>query len=466
MRVGLTKELAQFCHSITFESLSEEIVGRTRDLLLDCLGVTLRSSTIPSSRTMAKAASDLSPAGSATVWGTNLRIAPQYAALANGTAAHGIEMDDVTSESSLHPGVVAFPTAMAIAEQVDSNPKEIVAAVVAGYEVIMRLGEATMNPEGNYSLGFHSTGTCGVFGATVIAGKLLGLDADQLTTALGIAGSMASGSMEYLTDGAWTKRMHPGWAAHNGILAARLAKEGYVGPKTIIEGPFGFLNAYTRKATPGKILEKLGSPYKIMETNIKVHACCRYIHAAIDAALHLVEERGVRADDVQRIHASVLRAGYDVVADPIDKKRVPSNVIEAQFSVPFAIAVSLVKGGAGFNEFIQRNVEDPKVRATMQKVECYVDDDLDRTYPQHWQAKVTAKLLDGTEVSEHVLHPRGGWPGEAVTWEEIVEKFMELASPVVPAETLREITTNAQRFEMLGNIAEITNLLTKPMDQS
>jgi 2-methylcitrate dehydratase PrpD len=459
MTTALTKELAQFCHSITFESLPKEAITRTKDLLLDCLGVTLRSSTIPSSQTMAKTASLLSSGGNSTIWGTNHYILPQYAALANGTAAHGIEMDDVTSESSLHPGVVAYPTALAIAEELNSDPKDIIAAVVAGYEVIMRLGEATLNPEGNYSLGFHSTGTCGVFGAAMISGKLLELDADQLTTALGIAGSMASGSMEYLTEGAWTKRMHPGWAAHSGILAARLAKEGYTGPQTIIEGTFGFLNAYTRKANPDKVVTDLGSPYKILETNIKIHACCRYMHASIDAALQLAREKKITPDQIKQIRVNVLRGGFDVVADPIDKKRTPANVVEAQFSVPFGIAVALVKGRAGYNEFIQQNVEDKEVRETMQKVECYIDDELDQTYPVHWQAKLWIKLHDDTEILTHIRHPRGGWPGEQISWEEIMEKFLELADPVFPKERLKDIVDKTHRLETLSSINEITRLL-------
>lgn len=462
----LTKNLAQFCEEITFESVPEEVTERTKDLLLDCLGVTLRSSTIPSSRTIVAATSGLSAAGDATVWGTDLHMTPQYAALANGTAAHGLEMDDVTSESSLHPGVVAFPTAMAIAEELGSEPKEVIAAVIAGYEVIMRLGEATMNPEGNYSLGFHSTGTCGVFGATVIAGKLIGLDAEGLTNALGIAGSMASGSMEYLTDGAWTKRLHPGWAAHNGILAAHLAKERFLGPKTILEGPFGFLNAYTRKATPNKILENLGSPYKVMEANVKIHACCRYMHAPIDAALQLIEKQGITAADVQRVRVSVPRAGFDVVAEPLGKKREPANVVEAQFSIPFAIAVSFVRGQAGFDEFSQENVEDSAIKEMMQKVEPYVDDALDQTYPRQWQAQLTTELKDGGELSAHIVHPHGGWPGEAITRNEIVEKFMKLAPPSADTEILQEIVANTRRFEKLSGASGITALLAKPSTPS
>ena len=196
--------------------------------------------------------------------------------MANGTAFHSIEMDDVNNEASLHPGVVAFPTALSMADLAHVSGKDFIAAVVAGYDVIVRLGRA-LQPAEHYGRGFHPTGTCGAFGAAVVAGRLLGLQGDDFIHALGIAGSQTAGSMEFLAQGAWTKRLHPGWASHSGSWAALLARSGYTGPTTILEGRDGFLQAYSGNPDMSLVLQDLGDEYLITRTAIKPHACCRYV---------------------------------------------------------------------------------------------------------------------------------------------------------------------------------------------
>jgi 2-methylcitrate dehydratase PrpD len=459
MTLPLTAELVSFCHSLTYDTLPPEVVERTKDLFVDWLGVTLRGTTVPSSATMAQFAGSFAHPGPSLVLATGERVDVQYAALANGTAAHAIELDDVTNESSTHPGIVMFPTAFAAAEALSSDPRDVIAAVVAGYEVMMRLGEASFDPDGNYDL-FHTTGTLGVFGAAMTAGKLLELSEPQLLMAVGIAGSMASGSMEYLSNGAWTKRMHPGWAAHNGWIAASLAKADYRGPETIIEGPFGFLKVYTRHSQPERILHELGTPFKLMETSIKINACCRYNHAAIDAALILRNEHGVTAQDVERIRVNVVQGGWTVVAHPIEDKRHPRNVVQAQFSTPFGVAVGLVRGRAGYTEYVQTNVDDPEIQAVAAKVDLYISEELDATYPHEWQAKLEATLTDGREITVHVQHPRGGWPGVELTRDEILDKAHELADPVVGADALTAATDLVFDLEKLDSLARIGEALS------
>ncbi|HTF52093.1 MAG TPA: MmgE/PrpD family protein [Pseudonocardia sp.] len=460
----LTAELVRFCHGITYDMVPAEVVERTKDLFVDWLAVTLRGTTVPSSTTMAEFAGAFAHPGPSTVLATGERLDAQYAALANGTAAHAIELDDVTNESSTHPGIVMFPTALAAAEALHSDPRDVIAAVVAGYEVMMRLGEASFNPNGNYDL-FHTTGTLGVFGAAMTAGKLLDLTEQQLLMALGIAGSMASGSMEYLTNGAWTKRMHPGWAAHNGWIAANLAKNDYRGPETIIEGPFGFLKVYTRHSQPERILREIGTPFKVMETSIKINACCRYNHAAIDAAMLLCSEHGVNPEQVERLRVNVVQGGWTVVAHPIEEKRHPKNVVQAQFSTPFGVAVGLVRGRAGHNEYVQANVDDPEIQAIAAKVDLYVSDELDATYPHEWQARLEATLTDGREITVHVRHPRGGWPGVELSREEILDKAHELADPVVGPDALTAATNLIFDLEKLDDLARIGEALNADSQQ-
>ncbi len=250
--------LARFCAELHWDALDESVKARTRELLLDLIGVALAGSRQPSSPPAAEVAWKLGgSAGRATVIGRRQMATAAWAALANGAAAHAVELDDVTTESSLHPGVAVIPPALALAEELDASPRALLEAIVAGYEVTMRVGNA-LNPASAYARGFHPTGVAGIFGAAMAAGRLLGLGRDALTTALGIAGTMAAGSLEYLSDGAWTKRLNPGWAGHAGITAAYLAQAGFSGPSTVFEGRLGVLHAYSDAPLPDRLLADLG----------------------------------------------------------------------------------------------------------------------------------------------------------------------------------------------------------------
>jgi len=257
--------------------LSKDVVDRVKYLLLDYLGVAIAGSASESSQPIHSMLARMKSPGRCTVLGTPTQTSPEYAALANGAAAHSLEMDDTHQAGSIHPGVVIFSTAIALSEihpEIDFG--QFVSAVVAGYEVATRLAMA-VQPKYHYELGFHPTSTCGVFGAAVTAAKLLRLSEEQMLSAMGVAGSMAAGSLEFLADGTWTKRLHPGLAAQNGILAANLAAEGFRGPATILEGRDGFLFGYSRKPKPELVTQDLGEDFEIMRTSVKPHACCRYM---------------------------------------------------------------------------------------------------------------------------------------------------------------------------------------------
>src|SRR6266567_9120437 len=252
-----TAELASFCATLRGEDIPENVRERVRYLLLDNLTVTLRGSLLPSSLAVYEMLQAMGPgstndSNTATIFGRQERAEAAWAALANGIAAHGLEMDDVENRSSLHPGVVVFPAALALAEQLGAAVSDFYAAVVVGYEVTLRVG-AALNPAAAYERGFHPTAICGTLGAAAASARLLRLAPQQTNMALGIAGSMAAGSMAYLHDGAWTKRLHPGWASHAGIMAARLAAAGFSGPSAILASRYGFLSAYS----PASDVDKL-----------------------------------------------------------------------------------------------------------------------------------------------------------------------------------------------------------------
>ncbi|HEY3061041.1 MAG TPA: MmgE/PrpD family protein [Chloroflexota bacterium] len=426
--------LAEFCTSLSWAKLPTDVQERTRELLLDLLGVALAGARQPSSAPALHVARELGGAGSASLIGGGTATRAVWAALANGTAAHAVELDDVTTESSLHPGVAIIPPAFALAEELGATPSALLEAIVAGYEVTMRIGNA-LNPASAYARGFHPTGVAGVFGATMAAGRLLGLDHMQLVAALGIAGTLASGSLEYLSDGAWTKRLNPGWAGHAGITAAHLARSGFSGPATVFEGRLGVLHAYSDAPEPALLLDRLGEPLQVMRVSIKPYACCRYNHGLIDCVLQLAREHHVAAHDVERIRLGVLSGGALLVAEPIEQKRSPESVVDAQFSAPYAAAVALVLGSGGLAAFAPEHLHNPTIRALMARTDCYRDETLDRDYPKRWPAAAEIKLRDGRVLSTRVEFATGE-PENPVPRAALVDKFVSLAGSRALAERI------------------------------
>jgi len=446
-----TKELVKFCSLLKYDDLPSNVVDGVKYYALDFLGVIARGSQEESSKAMYRFVKGLGIANEGgVVIGTKMKTSFQYSALANGTAAHSLELDDVNNEASLHPGVVIFPAAIAACEMANKGGKDFIEGVVLGYEVMIRLGKA-LGPKEHYSKGFHPTGTCGTFGATATVAKIMGLSEQQTLNAIGLAGSQAAGSMEFLTQGAWSKKMHPGWAAHNGIIASLLAKNGFTGPSSIIEGRFGFLHAYSDNANPEKVIDGLGNDFEILKCSIKPHACCRYMQPPIDAILKIVKENKIKPADVEKITLGILQAGYSIIASPIESKRNPQTIYEAQFSMPYGAAVAILFGKATLNEFTQDKLNSPEITALMEKVFCVKNPELDKVYPKHWPATAEIKTKAGKVFSTRLEYPKGD-PENPLTWDELIEKFNGLASTIY-SETRRE-----KIIEQVKNIDDIEKL--------
>ena len=459
---GLTNTLAAFYSALGYEDLSPQVVDRAKYFCLDYLGVAIRGSTTPSSRAIHGAVRVLSPNGDSVVMGTSMRASPEYAALANGAAAHSLEMDDVQNDSSLHPAVATFPTAFACADVVGAggdapvSGRQLITAVTSGYDVMVRLGRA-LDPRRHYARGFHPTGTCGTFGAAVVASHLLGLGSRETAWAMGVAGSQAAGSLEFLAEGAWTKRMHPGWAAHSGMIAALLSREGFIGPTTILEGRDGFLHGYTDDADHSKVIEGLGDTFYINKVSIKPHSCCRYKQGPLDCILEIVRENQLTADQVEKVTVGVLQAGYNVIAAPEEQKRNPKNVVDAQFSMPFGAAIAILNGRATLNEYTEENLNSPQVKELMEKVSCVQDPALEANYPSRWPAWGEVETSDGRTLRAEVEFPKGD-PENALSWEELKDKFRDLTRPVISPERQEAIIASVDSLETLEDVRELARL--------
>ena len=453
----LTQRLVTFCTTLDYDNLPAAVVDRAKYFFLDYLGVAVRGSLSDSSQPLYRIAQTLAPEGSGTVLGRAQKTTFPYAALANGTAAHSLELDDTHQGGSIHLGVSVFSAALAMAESMGASGKEFLTASVAGFEVAARLAMA-LKPQDHYARGFHPTATCGTFGAAASAARLLHLNESQFLSALGIAGSQSAGSMEFLTAGAWTKRFHPGWAAFSGLHAALVAQEGFIGPTTILEGRDGFLKAYAVNPDPRKITDGLGDDFQILQTAVKPHACCRYTQAPIDAVLKVVHENDIQPQQVEQVTIGMLETGIPVICEPADRKSRPTNVVEAQFSLPFGVAVALAKRRAGLDEFTEAMLHDAEIGALMQRVAYERDPALEYNYPKEWPAWAKVTLQDGRQVSAQVRFPKGD-PENPLSWDQLTDKYRDLVKSVWGASQAERVYRAVRVLEDAVDLRDFTHSL-------
>jgi 2-methylcitrate dehydratase PrpD len=458
--MGITQELAKYCSELKFRQLPEEVIDRVKYFFLDFIGVACRGSQEDSSKSIFRFVREMGRGHQdGVIIGTKERTPHLYSAMANGISAHAIEMDDVNNEASLHPGVVVFPVALATSEMVGGAGKKFIEAVVLGYEVMIRLGRA-LGAQNSYKRGFHPTGICGPFGSSMAASKLLGLREKEILSALGIAGSQAAGSMEYLAQGAWTKRFHPGWAALSGMVAAKLAQKGFRGPTSIIEGRDGFLHSYSDGGDESKVLEGVGSQYEILRTSIKPHACCRYMQPPIDAILKIVKENDLPPEKVEKVRVGILQAGAHLIAEPLEEKYTPQSIVDAQFSMPFGAAVAILYRKAGLGEFHLSNIRSEEVKRMMRRVECVTDPDLEKAFPKQWCATAEILTKDGERHFTKVEYCKGD-PENPLSWDELIEKFHDLSGRFVTKERRLKILDQVKKLEKIQNLQKWSPLLLR-----
>ena len=456
-----TKALIAKCREISFDTFSEDVVDRTKNLFMDFVGVAARGMLEASSVAMNRVVQGLGQNPDAMpVLGVDFCAHPLNAALAVGTAGHGLELDDVINESSLHPAVAVMPAALSAAFLSGCSGRRFIEGIVAGYEVMSRLGIA-LHPTDHYARGFHPTGTCGTMGAAIAAAKILQLPQAAMTSALGIAGSQAAGSMEFLSDGSMTKRLHPGWAAHAGVMAALLAQEGFSGPETILEGRFGFLHAYSPGSKKEKIMDSWGSPYQVMRASIKPHACCRYMQGPIDALIQIMQQHALTASGIRKVDIGVLQTGFPIVVDPLEKKMNPRTVVDAQFSMPFGAAVAMLYGRAFLDQFTLKNVTSKKIRQVMGKINCVSDPELETEFPVKWKARVAVETTSGQRLTQSIEYPKGD-PENPLTQDELEDKFRVLTNPVYSPQKADAIIEGIKNLDQWEDLKVFINGLSSP----
>jgi 2-methylcitrate dehydratase PrpD len=456
-----TRKLAEFVGGISYDTLPAEVRERVKALALDLVGIALRArNEAESTRPMIAAAARLGMAGGAcTVIGDAAGYSPPGAAMLNGTLAHSLDFDDTHAPGSLHPSAPIVPAALAAAEMAGADGRAVISAAVAGYEVQIRLSLA-LDPAAHYDRGFHPTATCGAFGAAAAAGRLLGLDPEGYANAWGIVLSMAAGSMQYLVNGAWTKRSHVGHAAMSGLIAATLAREGYKGAAEAIEGKWGFLHAYAPAADAAKAVAGLGSRWETLKIAVKPYPSCRYGHAPLDGILALAREHGIRAEDVEEVVVGLPEPGWKLIGDPEPAKQAPKSVVDGQFSMAFCAAVALRSGGFAWDDYA-RHLGDPETLAFCKRVKTWVDPRAQADFQKNMSGSVRIKTQRGQ--FETYVQVAKGEPENFVSAAELRSKFDGLTGPYLSARRRDELAGALLALEQAKDIGALLRL-TRPED--
>lgn len=453
----ISRTLGDFVAGLRFEDLPPEVVQNAKVRVLDTVGVCLASVGMPYAEAIFDLCAEQAGAATAAAFGKSRRMPEVWAALYNGSLAHGNDYDDTHSESIVHIGGAVVPTALAVAERHGRTRQDVLAAVVAGYEVAARIGAAAS--KGLHAQGFHPTGVCGAFSAAATAGKLMGLGGEDLANAFGIAGSQASGSLEFLTDGAWTKRMHPGWASHAGIVAAGLARRGFRGPAYEFEGRYSLYALYSTNTKPdlARVTRGLGDQWEILNTDVKPYPCGHISHPYMDCALKLRNEHGLEPDQIDAIELRVPSAAVPILLEPLADKRRPASSYAARFSMPYAVAVILKRGRAGIDEFSDDAIRDPATLMLCERTTYVVDDTL--PFPQTFPGWLRIRLKNGRELEARMDASRGSRE-IPMTAAELREKFTANARRALPEPHVEALWDAGQALDLAGEIHRFTDLTT------
>ena len=428
----VTRQLSEFVADISYDGLPATVAERTKALVMDMVGIALRARhEAESTPSLLAAVERLGLArGAASVIGDEARFAPPGAALINGALAHSLDFDDTHAPGSIHASAPIVPAALAAAEMAGADGRkasgrEVIAAIVAGYEVQIRLSLALV-PKDHYLRGFHPTATCGAFGATAAAARVFGLTAGEVASAFGICLSQAAGSLQFVANGAWTKRFQVGYAAMNGVIAASLAREGFRGAADAIEGKSGFLRSYAPDPIVDRAVADLGEVYETLAIAVKPYPCCRYAHAAIDGLIALRAAHGIDPDEIEAVEIGLPRTGWDLIGDPEDEKRHPKSIVDGQFSMPFVAAVALREGAMAWDDYA-RHIEDPTTLALCRRVSCAVDSNAEAAFPARMSG--AARVRTGRGSFETFVAVPKGEPEKFPSADEMRAKFETLVRP-------------------------------------
>ncbi|MFD2925621.1 MmgE/PrpD family protein [Halobacillus naozhouensis] len=438
----LSQTVAKFIRNTSYEDFPEEVIDFTKMCLLDWAGSAIAGKDKAPVQKIAEHIDEMGGHSQAATVNGKTTSAVQ-AALVNGASSHIVELDDIHKASIIHAATVVIPAALAVSEWKERSGKELITAIVLGYEVCYRIGEA-VSPSHYYY--WHNTATCGTFGAAAAVAKLLDLSEEQLVYALGSAGTQASGLWEFIEDGAMTKQLHPGKAAYNGTLSALLAEKDFTAAEKILEGDRGFFLATSEEFDQSRVTAELGERFKITENSFKVHASCRHTHSVIDVILDLIDKHQIDFDQVAAIHIGTYKTALDITNNPD-----PNTVYASKFSIQFCAALACLRKQASLSDFDEENLQDASIRSLIERTKVFVEPTIEADYPEKWGAEVEIVFNDDKSIKQQTDYPKGD-PENPVSLTELTTKFKDLASssPENDTEAMIEYILNIDKENELA----------------
>ena len=450
---NMTEKFAEFCEQLKYENLSPEVIKRTKLLILDTVGIIIRARhDAESTSSLVSAIEKLEMSnGSCQVFSDKKTYSPSAAALLNGTLAHSLDFDDTHAEASLHSSAPILSAALAAAQMNKSSGQELITACVVGYEVQIRLGLAG-GASAHYKKGFHPSATCGIFGAAAAAGFLMGLTKEQYISAFGIALSQSAGSMQFLTDGAWTKRSHVGQAAQNGLSCAIMAGEGFKGPSKAFEGQWGYLHSYASGGNIKKAIDGLGEKFETLNLGVKPYPSCRYSHAAIDGLIELKKELNFSSEDLDDVDIGLSETALNIIGYPLNDKQNPKSIVDGQFSMPFCAAVTVKSGGLQWDDY-KNHLNNSDTLSLCNKIKVSPDKDAEECCPEYMSAKVKV-VVKGKKHEKFVKIPKGE-PENFMDDAEFISKFQGLTEPYLSKQRVDQLTDLMLKMDKANNVNSI-----------
>lgn len=457
--VDAAVRFAEFVCSFDLDDVPEAVVARAKLSILDAFGIGLASCNYPFAKITAAALAELGGIGEYPVIGSDLRLPQRDAAHLNGTLIHGLDFDDTHSEAVVHTSSSTVPTMLIAGLANGASGRAALSAFVIGSECASRIGAAARG--GFHEKGFHPTGVVGAFGSVLAAGYLYGLNHGQLLDAQGIVLSKAAGSMQFLDDGAWTKRNHPGWASVCAQTAAVMAKHGFFGPREPYFGRFGLFPAHThdgRTINPGKLTDHLGEQWEMLNIAFKPYPACHMTHAFADAALHLKWEHALVPKDLDRIVAYVHPNEIPVICEPVRHKLRPQNSYDAQFSVNYVIAAAFLREQFGLAELEDEVLGDPDILELCAKVSY--EPDPDSAYPDYFSGAIDIHTNDGRKLHHREQMNRGS-AGNPMSDSDIMDKYRDNAKRTISAEDAERLMRLVLELEHEPNLEPLVHALSK-----
>lgn len=458
----IVQRLAEYVVGMTFDALPIAVVEKARLCILDTIACMLLGARDRVGETVAAHAAQYGQNGPCVVCGSDSTVGPAYAALANGTSAHVLDLDDGHRPSGDHIGSAVVPPAIAMSQFVDASGADLLLAVVLGYDVMGRIGESVCLPRGPRY--FHGNGTGGTFGAAAAAGKLLGLNQNMLANALAIAGDGASGLREFRPTGADCKALHVGRAGQTGITAALLAADGFQGSATILEGRYGYCNAMSTEPRPELICVELGQRFAVMESGFKIYPCVGTLHLPIEAALALRQEAALDPDSIERITIALPNWARNEYAS---RQRPPQTVGNARFSMPYTVAAALHDGEVTPRQFTAAKLDEPGISRLERLVEFGADPEVEAIFNQQaldesfFFIPCALEILHDGQLSRKLVRtPPGYDPQRGLSAKQVETKFRTVTERVLSASNQDRIVDWALGLGASSSVRELSALLT------